>query len=148
MSFWRRISPRRAVEDFASEWRRPQPYRWRALGLAVATTFALMMMLIPESQRVEPARPDVTYITSWRADRTDDEIVASNLENQRRQEELAAIQERRADLRKELYRELGRATGLDVDEMERDIARQALAEQAAARAQAQETAPREPPQGE
>jgi Skp family chaperone for outer membrane proteins len=146
MSFWSRISPRRGVEDFVSEWRRPQPYRWRALGLAVAATFALMMMLIPENQRAEPARPDVTYITSWRADRTDEEITASNIENQRRQDELAALQERRAELRKKLYRELGRATGLDVEQMERDIARQAAAEQAAARAQ--ETPPREPVQGE
>lgn len=132
MSFWRRISPRRAVEDFASEWRRPQPYRWRALGLAVAATFTLMMVLIPESQRAEPRRPEVTYITSWRADRTDEEIIASNIENQRRQEELAAIQERRAELRKELYRQLGRATGLNVEEMEREIARQEAAERAAA----------------
>jgi Skp family chaperone for outer membrane proteins len=146
MSFWSRISPRRGVEDFVSEWRRPQPYRWRALGLAVAATFALMMMLIPENQRAEPARPDVTYITSWRADRTDEEITASNIENQRRQDELAALQERRAELRKKLYRELGRATGLDVEKMERDIARQAAAEQDAARAQ--ETPPREPAQGE
>ena len=146
MSFWRRISPRRAVEDFAEEWRRPQPYRWRALGLAVAATFALMVILIPESQRAEPARPNVTYITSWRADRTDEEIIASNLENQRRQEELAAIQARRAELRRDMYRELGRATGIDVAEMEREIARQEAAERAAA--QAQDTSGEEPARGE
>jgi hypothetical protein len=146
MSFWRHISPRRGVEDFVNEWRRPQPYRWRALGLAVAMTFALMMMLIPENQRVEPAKPQITYINSWRADRTDAEIIASNIENQRRQEELEAIYERRAELRKKLYRELGRATGLDVDEMEREIARQEMAERAAA--QEQDTPPREPAQGE
>jgi hypothetical protein len=146
MSFWSRISPRRGVEDFVSEWRRPQPYRWRALALAVAATFALMMMLIPANQRAEPKRPEVTYITSWGADRTDEEIIASNIENQRRQDELEELQQRRAELRKELYRELGRATGLDVDEMERDIARQAAAEQAAARAQ--DTARSESAQGE
>ena len=146
MSFWRRISPRRAVEDFAEEWRRPQPYRWRALGLAVAATFALMVILIPESQRAEPARPNVTYITSWRADRTDEEIIASNLENQRRQEERAAIQARRAELRRDMYRELGRATGIDVAEMEREIARQEAAERAAT--QAQDTSGEEPAQGE
>jgi hypothetical protein len=146
MSFWRHISPRRGVEDFVNEWRRPQPYRWRALGLAVAMTFALMMMLIPENQRVEPAKPQITYINSWRADRTDAEIIASNIENQRRQEELEAIYERRAELRKKLYRELGRATGLDVDEMEREIARQEMAERAAA--EAQDRPPREPAQGE
>jgi hypothetical protein len=146
MSFWRHISPRRGVEDFVNEWRRPQPYRWRALGLAVAMTFALMMMLIPENQRVEPAKPQITYINSWRADRTDAEIIASNIENQRRREELEAIYERRAELRKKLYRELGRATGLDVDEMEREIARQETAERTAA--EAQDTPPREPAQGE
>jgi len=32
MSFWRQISPRRAVTDFANEWRQPNPYRWRVLG--------------------------------------------------------------------------------------------------------------------
>lgn len=146
MSFWSRISPRRGVEDFVSEWRRPQPYRWRALALAVAATFALMMMLIPANQRVEPARPNVTYINSWAADRTDEEIIASNIENQRRQDELAAIHQRRAELRKKLYRELGRATGLDVEEMEREIARQEAAERAAA--EAQEPPPRETAQGE
>lgn len=146
MSFWSRISPRRGVEDFVSEWRRPQPYRWRALALAVAATFALMMMLIPANQRVEPARPNVTYINSWAADRTDEEIIASNIENQRRQDELAAIHQRRAELRKKLYRELGRATGLDVEEMEREIARQEAAERAAA--EAQEPPPRESAQGE
>lgn len=146
MSFWRHISPRRGVEDFVNEWRRPQPYRWRALGLAVAMTFALMMMLIPENQRVEPAKPQVTYINSWPAGRTDAEIIASNIEHQRRQDEIEAIYERRAELRKKLYRELGRATGLDVDEMEREIARQEMAERAAA--EAQETRPREPAQGE
>src|SRR5690606_5818539 len=102
----------------------------------------LMMMLIPKSERVAPPRPEVTYITSWRADRTDEEIVASNLENQRRKEERAALEEERAELRKEMYRDLGRATGIDVDEMEREIAREEAA------AEAQETAPRESPQGE
>jgi len=52
MSFWRRISPRRAVEDFAGEWRQPTPYRWQILGLAVAGTFAMMILFIPKSERI------------------------------------------------------------------------------------------------
>ena len=138
MSFWRRISPRRAVDDFAEEWRRPTPHRWQVLGVAVAMTFALMVLFIPENQRVEPARPEVTYITSWRGDRTDEEIVASNIANQRRKEREQALAEQRAELRKELYRQLGEATGLDVDAMERQIAREQAAEQAAKSAAAQD----------
>ena len=49
MSFWRKISPRGAVSDFVDEWRRPQPYRWQVLGVAVAFTFTLMMLFIPKS---------------------------------------------------------------------------------------------------
>ena len=141
MSFWRTISPRRAVADFLEEWRRPQPYRWQALGIAVAITLGLMLLFIPESQRGEPLRPHVTYITSWYADRTEEEIIASNIENQRRQDELAALAAERAELRKDLYRQLGRATGLDVDKMEREIARQEAAERAAREAQQAPGAP-------
>lgn len=131
MSYWRRISPRGAVADFVELWRAPQPYRWQILGLSVALTFTLMMLFIPESQRAEPAKPQVTYITTWEEGRTDAEIVASNLANQERKEEAEARQAARIERRKALYRALGRATGLDVDEMEREIAREEAAEAAA-----------------
>ena len=132
MSFWRRISPRGAVGDFVEEWRRPQPYRWQVLGVAVAMTFAIMMLFIPKSERVEPARPTITYITTWQDGRSDAEILESNLANQERKEEAAARQAARIERRKQLYRTLGRATGVDVDEMERQIAREEAAEAAAA----------------
>lgn len=135
MSFWRRISPRHAVQDFAQEWRQPAPHRWKVLGVSVAATFFIFMMFVPESQRVEPRPPDVTWITTFAPDRTQEEIIASNLANQQRQDELAARLARREEIRKNLYRELGRATFVDVDAMEREIA----AEEAAATA-AQESA--------
>ena len=91
MSIWRRISPRGAIADFIEEWRRPQPYRWQILGLAVAITFAMMVLLIPESQRAPPARPEVTFITTWEEGRTDEEIAASNAANQERKDEAAAL---------------------------------------------------------
>jgi len=139
MSFWRNISPRRAVEDFATEWRQPTPYRWRVLGVAVALTFALMILFIPKSERIEPRRPEVTYITSWRDGRSDAEIVASNLENQKRKDQAAAIEQQRVEIRKDMYRALGKATGLDTDAMEAEIAADEAAEQAP-------PAGREPPQ--
>jgi hypothetical protein len=132
MSFLRRISPRRAVADFAHEWQQPNPYRWRVLGVSIAATFAILMVFIPEDQRVTPRPPEVTWITTYEPGRTDEEIAASNLLNQQRKEQLAAQQAAREERRKELYRQLGRATGLDVDAMEAEIARERAAEEAAA----------------
>ena len=132
MGFWRQISPRRAVSDFANEWRQPNPYRWRVLGVSVAATFALMILFVPESERIQPQPPDVTWITTFAEGRTDAEIAASNLENQKRKDRLKAEAEARAERRREAYKALGRATGVDVDSMEAEAERERAAEQAAA----------------
>ena len=142
MSYWRRISPRGAVSDFIEEWRRPQPYRWQILGLAVAITFAMMVFLIPESQRIPPARPEVTYITTWQEGRTDEEIAASNAANQARKEEAARLAEERQARRREAFRALGKASGFDVDELERQYSEDAPATEPA------EPAQESPPPGE
>lgn len=132
MSFWRRISPKQAVGDFADQWRQPNPHRWKVLGVSIAATFAILMVFIPEDQRVPPRPPEVTYITTWAADRTREEIIASNLANQARKERLAAERAAREERRKQLYRELGRATFVDVEAMEAEIAREQAAEAGAA----------------
>ena len=119
MSFWRQISPRRAVADFAQEWRQPNPYRWRILGVSVAATFALMVVMIPDSERVEPRPPEVTWITTFRPDRTEEEIIASNIENQKRKDKLKAEAAARAQRRKQNAKALGQAMGFDVEELER-----------------------------
>jgi len=136
MSFWRRISPATAVEDFAREWRQPTPHRWQILGVAVAATFAIAMVFIPESQRVAPARPEVTYISTFAPDRTQEEIIASNLANQKRKDERAALFAEREERRKDMYRQLGRATFIDVDAMEAEIEQERAAEEARAAARA------------
>ena len=135
-----------AVEDFASEWQRPTPHRWGILGVAVAFTFAIMMVFLPETQRGAEPKPDVTYIASFAPDRTEEEVIASNEENQRRKDERAALLQRREERRRELYKELGRATGLDVDEMERRIQREEAEEAAELRRQQAERAARRPEQ--
>ena len=142
MSYWRRISPRGAVSDFIEDWRRPQPYRWQILGLAVAITFAMMVFLIPDSQRIPPARPEVTYITTWQEGRTDEEIAASNAANQARKEEAARLAEERQARRREAFRALGKASGFDVDELERQYSEDAPATEPA------EPAQESPPPGE
>jgi len=134
MSFWQDVSPTHAVKDFTQVWSE-NPYRWRVLAVAVAVTTGLMAMIIPKSERIAPAKPSVTYITSFAPDRSDEEIVASNLENMKKQAAIRADQERRAEFRKQMYRELGRASGLDVEAMERQIAEEEAAEKRAAEAE-------------
>ena len=139
MSYWRRLSPRGGLEDFLAYWREPTPYRWQILGVSVALTFTLMVLMIPETQRAEPRRPEVTYISTFEAGRSDEQIRASNLENQKRQDELRARRAALEERKKDLYRSLGRATGIDVDARDERLERERAAEEAAAAARADDT---------
>ncbi|MEO6389121.1 MAG: hypothetical protein ABIT16_04905 [Croceibacterium sp.] len=131
MKYWRRVSPKGAISDLVNEWRAPNPYRWQVLGVSVAATFALMMLFIPESQTAEPRKPKITYISTFAPGRSDAEIKATNLENQKLQDVRHAEEAAAEERVKAGYRALGRATGIDVDAMEADIARKRAAEEAA-----------------
>jgi hypothetical protein len=61
----------------------------------------------------------VIWINAWPEGRSDKEIVASNLENQKRKEANAAIAKEREEFRKKFYRDLARASGMDPDELAR-----------------------------
>ena len=138
MNYWQRFSARSTVgafDDLLQYWRQPTPYRWQILGASVALTYTLMVLFIPESELKEPARPEVTFISTFDPDRTDEEIRASNIENQRRKEARQAEAEARAQRKREAYKALGRATGLDDEAMERQIERDRAAEEAAAAAE-------------
>ncbi|QZH75873.1 MAG: hypothetical protein JY451_04610 [Erythrobacter sp.] len=126
--FLRLISPRRAVQDFAGQWQQPTPHRWQILGVAIAATFALFMLFIPEPQRQVPEQPDLIFITTLDETRTEGEIIADNCANEVLKDELQALLDERAERRREMYRTLGRATFVDVDAMEAE----AEAERAAA----------------
>lgn len=119
MSFWRQISPRGAVGDLVEQWKQPTPHRWQILGVSVAATFALITLFIPESERKEPEHPKVTWITTFAPGRTDAEIIQSNIENQKKQERIRALQAEAEARRKEIYRTIGRASGFDVDALEK-----------------------------
>lgn len=140
MPFLKRLNPFPGIKDFWNEFRRPNEHRWPVLAASVALTGTLFYAFASEKTYIPPAKPEVTYITSFDPDRTDEEIMASNIANQRRQDALAERQEAREELRKDLYRALGRASGLDVDEMEAEIeAERANEEEAQADASAAPT---------
>ena len=126
--FFARLNPLAGARDFAHEFSRPTPHKWQIMGVSIAATFFVFMAFIPDDQPIKPRSPDITYITSFAPDRTDEEIMASNIANQERQDRLRAEAAERAEFRKEIYRTLGRASGIDVDEMEREIEEEKAAE--------------------
>lgn len=141
MKFASRYNPTGGIVDFWNEIRRPTPYRWPVLIASLLSTSTLLYWVVTESVLVPPEPPKVSYVPTFAEGRTDAEIIASNLANQQRKERLAAEQAVRDEQVKDAYRALGRATGLDVDAMERQIAADKAAEAAAA-AKANAPAPR------
>ena len=85
-------------------------------------------MIIWERNYIAPPKPEVTYITTLDESRSDAEILASNIENQKFKDEFEAEQAVREKRVREIYKSLGRYTGVDVDRIEQE----ALAEKEAA----------------
>ncbi len=133
-----KINPVGGFSDFISEFRKPTPYRWPILGVSMLITFTIMYQIMGETMIGPPARPNVTYITSFADNRTDEEIIASNLENQKTQDAIAVLVEENEEAKRELYRTLGRASGMDVETIEREAARERAREVAAENARKME----------
>jgi uncharacterized protein (UPF0335 family) len=127
-SFLRNVStPRGMVEDFMEVVRQAGDNKWRIGFLALACTIAVFSVMAREGGRGKPKPPEVTYITVFDPSRTQAQIVASNIANQRRKERLEAEQTKREEDVKNLYKAIGRASGMDVDAIEK----KAKADQAA-----------------
>lgn len=103
--------------------------RFGVLLVAAAITGTILYQFSKERWLVPPAPPEVTYISTFEPGRSDAEIEASNRANQAKQERLRAEQKAREEEAKDMYRALGRASGIDVEAMERRIAREKAAEE-------------------
>ena len=132
MRLIRRLNPLPGIADFWREFSRPQPYRLPILGVSMLMTFGLLYLFTEEKVVGPPPSPTVTYITSFAPDRTDAEIIETNIENQRKKDEREAEFLAREERRKEMYRALARASGMDPEEIERQAAEEAAREEAAA----------------
>lgn len=126
-----RFNPTTGVMDFWSEFRKPTPYRWLILLVSTLPVVLILWWATGESVLAPPERPKVTYITTYAADQTDEEVIATNETIQAEQDALRARIEALETRKKEIYRELGRATGMDVEEIEQDIAEKRAAEETA-----------------
>ncbi|MDE1918486.1 MAG: hypothetical protein KGJ57_19755 [Sphingomonadales bacterium] len=135
-SIWKDVSPKGAVTDFAAVFRDAGPRRWPIALAAAACTMITFSLLTREEHRVPQRLPTITYITSWHAGRTDAEIEASNIANQKLKEKEEAEAARDAQETRDIYKAIGRASGMDVDAIEAkakaDDAAAAAAKKAAA----------------
>ena len=118
--FFKSISPRRAVSDFLAVWRGSGEHRWRVLGVSVVLTGSMMYLFAPESVRVPPEEPEVIWISTWEEGRSERQIILSNCRNEELKADLEARLAARAELRRDIYKALGRATFIDVDAIERE----------------------------
>lgn len=125
---WRDVKPTGMIADFREVWRQAGQNRWRFAVVAGACTAGVFYVMMQQEGSAPHLPPKVTYISVLPEHRTDAEIEASNIANQKRKEAIARdLAQRNADVRN-LYKELGRWSGMDVDKM----AREADAQNAAA----------------
>ena len=122
MRSFQRYNPTTGMADFWAYFRRPQPYRWPILAASAIPIIITLVWANSEAVLVPPERPKVMYISTLEPGRTDEEILASNIANQAEQDALRAEREAIEARKRELYRSLGAASGMDVDAMEREAA--------------------------
>ena len=134
MGFMKNVNPVGAIEDFREVYRVAGKNRWRFMALAAAITFTLFGVMAQERVLIPPERPEIDIIETLPSDRTDAEIIADNIAHQEEMDRLAAEQAERDEKVKDVYRALGRASGMDVDSVDAE----AKAEAARAEAEREE----------
>lgn len=131
MSIWKNVDPVGAIADFRTVWSQAGKNRWWMALAAAAATLSVFSVMFQEEHRILPRPPKVIYISSWRADRTDAEIIASNKANQVYQDKVRAEQAKREEEVREIYKKIGRYSGMDVDAIEAKAKAEKAAEEAA-----------------
>lgn len=137
--YWKDVNPTGMIADFAIVWKQAGSNRWRIAAVSAACTFGVFYLMTTQEAKAPHPPPKVTYISVLDEHRTDAQILAENIANQKDKEAWLREQARRDKDVRELYKTIGRVSGMDVDK----IAREAEAEEAerdrAERARIEET---------
>ena len=128
--FLRRINPLAALGDLGSELAKPYPHRFKIMAAAAVMTVGLFSVMWQEGGAGLPHPPQITYIQSLAPNRSEAEIVAGNIAATRAGRAAEAEQAASAERVRQIYKTLGRVSGMDVDKIEA----QAKADEAAAKA--------------
>lgn len=116
-AFLSQVSPRRAAIDLWRVLGAPGEFRVPGVLLASAVTGSMLWVMVGQGGRALPPPPKVIYINSWRADRSDAEIIAGNIAAARKARAEAAEEERRDEDVRQMYKAVGAASGMDTDKM-------------------------------
>ncbi|WP_017665440.1 hypothetical protein [Porphyrobacter sp. AAP82] len=127
-----RFNPVGGFADFWKEIRRPHPHRWPILIVSILPAALMIWWGASSTQYGEPERPTIEYITTLDPARSEAEIMAENRANQEIKDLRAAEEARIAEEKRRIYKEIGRASGMDVEEIERKAEAERAAEKAAA----------------
>lgn len=125
--YWKDVSPTGMLADFKAVWQQAGHYRWRIAAISAACTFGVFYVMFQQEAKGPQPPLKVTYISTLPGHRTEAQIIASNLENQKRKEAVDRILAEREEEVRDIYKAVGRMSGMDVD----TIAREAEAERAA-----------------
>lgn len=128
-----RFNPAPGFADLWNELRRPRPYRWLFLAVSVAPAAVILGWALEQEFYAPPEQPKITYITTLADGRSDAEIQAENRANQEIKDLRAAEEAKIAGEKRRIYKALGAAAGMDVEEMERKANAERAAEEAAAK---------------
>ena len=126
-----RFNPATGFADFWNEIRRPQPYRLPILIVSSLPVAGMLYWGVNSTTYGEPERPKIEYITTLDEARTDAQIAAENISNQELKDRRAAEEARIAEAKRNMYKALGAAAGMDVDAIERKAAAERAAEEEA-----------------
>jgi hypothetical protein len=132
---WRDVRPTGMIADFVIVWNQAGRNRWRIAAVSALCTFGLFSVFWHEGGIGRMPSPEITYITTFEPGRSDAEIMASNIAHQKLQDQLAAEQAERDEEVRQIYKKLGRYSGMDVDAIERDIKAEEAREEEAQRAE-------------
>ncbi len=104
-SFFARLSPIRAIQDLRSYLATRPPYEIVFLMLAMGATGFLIYLFARNDIAPPPYRPDIIYVEQWPLSRTDAEIRAAQVVDQKVKEkrladEAAERQQRQAKFKK------------------------------------------------
>ena len=126
-----RFNPAPGFLDLWNEIRRPRPYRWTFLAASVLPVAGILWWAVAQVEYKAPERPQIDYITSFAPDRSDAEIIASNRANQEVKELREAAEADIAERKRNMYKALGAAAGMDVEAIEAKAEAERAAEAAA-----------------
>jgi hypothetical protein len=112
MSIFKDASPRKAGSELIAVLTEKRSDRLPVMLAACLPPAAIFFLVNNDVNRHSEKPPnEVTYFESWPADRSREEILAGNIERQKRKDVMLARQ-------REAYMALGRAAGMDVEKME------------------------------